>query len=205
MIGASALLFVSATIAAPWSDRLVEEAAADSTATVSAAWIADVVAGRDVLPALADVQDAAEAALLAASPRDVVSWAHRARMRGLVPRLDVALGTDSDLDVRDSYSTGRSRTTTEGRAFGFELGARWELGDLVFSDGELRASREALARAASVRLAREEVTRLYFERVELLLEARGDHPEADRLRAARIEGLLRALTGGRFRVREEVE
>jgi hypothetical protein len=159
----------------------------------SAPWIADVVAGRGPLPALAEVQDAAERRL--ARTDDSESWARRARWRGAVPRLDVALGTDADLDVRDSFAVARTRTTVEGRGFGFEIGARWELGDLVFARDELRASREQLAREAARRLLRDDATELYFERLAVLIrQQRSPSPEHD-LAAARLDAALRALCG----------
>ena len=156
----------------------------------------DIVEGRDVLPSLAAVQEAAAAAIGAPGPDEVAGWGRRARLRGLVPRFDVVVGTDNDLDVRDSFSDLRSRTTTEGRAFELRFSARWALGDVVFNDAELRANREAVAQWAARRLVLERVTRIYFERVQVLLRSR-DQPSPElALRAARLDGLLRALTGG---------
>lgn len=156
------------------------------TAT-SSGWVQEIVEGQGPLPPLEQVQRMAVQALDAGG----AGWARRARLRGLVPRLDVAVGTDADLDVRDSVTTSRSRTTTEGRAFGFEISARWDFGDLVFSDLELRANREALARSAARRLVRDRVTQLYFQRLELLLEPASI---ARDVKAARLDGLIRAYT-----------
>ncbi|MBI4818237.1 MAG: hypothetical protein HY791_18380 [Deltaproteobacteria bacterium] len=168
-----------------------------------------VVAGHDVLPSLLAVQEAAENRLGVEDEDDARSAGSRARTRGWIPRVDVAVGTDAGLDIRDSLTGATNRiATTDKRGFGVEVGLRFELGELLFSDSELRASRTSLARAASVRLVRERATELYFKRVEVLLEqkrlkercARGDSTDEPRLlelaiEAARLDGRLRALTG----------
>ncbi|MCK6546846.1 hypothetical protein L6R52_13440 [Myxococcota bacterium] len=169
-----------------------------STSTDAASRLIDaLVDGRAELPALADVQRAAEDALELTPSTEAEAWARRARLRGLVPDLEAGLGRDADLDVRASGES-TFKTTTEGRQLAVDVGVRFELGELVFSDLELRASRERLARAASIQLARDRVTQLYFDRVELALRLR-DAPTPELLLvAARLEGLLDALTGGRL-------
>jgi hypothetical protein len=62
----------------------------------------------------------------------------------------------------------------------------------------LKASRERLARSAAIRLARERATRIYFQRVANLLEVRARPNAAALLEAARLDGLLQAVTGGRL-------
>ena len=66
-------------------------------------------------------------------------------------------------------------------------------------------SEARLARAAAVRLARERVTQLYFQRVEVLVRMRLEPNLELVLEAARLDGLLDALTGGRLRARERSE
>lgn len=158
-----------------------------------------LVEGRAELPSLVDVQRAAEEALELTPSAEAEGWARRARLRGLVPDVEAGLGRDADLDVRGSSDDGSFKTTTEGRQLGVDVSVRFELGELVFSDLELRASRERLARAASVHLARDRATQLYFDRVEVALRLR-DAPSTELLlSAARLDGLLDALTGGRLR------
>ncbi|MCC7381796.1 MAG: hypothetical protein IT384_08200 [Deltaproteobacteria bacterium] len=169
-----------------------------ATASISEAWVENVIRGEDVLPSLADAQRCAEESLGVPAVDDARGWAGRARWRGVVPSLDVSVGTDSDLDVRDSFSQQVARVTTAGQAFGFRIGARWELGEVIFHDAELRANREALARAAAVALVRERVTELYFERLEVLAAQRVRGELGLELKAARLDGLLRALTDGRL-------
>lgn len=167
------------------------------SSTVTAARVETIVAGGDRLPSLARAQ--IDAAAAAGFDADIGSWAGRSRWRGLLPRLDVRVGTDNDLDIRDSFSRSYSRTTTEGQTIGFEVAARWALGDLVFADAELRANRQQLAAAAARRLLADAVTRLYFDRVELLL--RSETSASATVRAARLDGRLHALTNGTWRVR----
>ena len=156
--------------------------------------LAEVIAGRDVLPSLAAVQEAAVAALELPSTAEIEGWATRARLRGLVPRFDTRFGTDSALDVRDAL--GGTSWVRTGRGLGLDVWARWAFGDLVFADQELRAIRERLDRSAAVRLQRERATKIYFERVAVLFEQRRAPSLEVALEAARLDGLLRAVTGG---------
>ncbi len=166
------------------------------SSTCTDAELEAIVAGERELPALAEVQAVARAAWSA--HRGDPGWLARARWRGLVPRIDVSVGTDNDLDVRDTIE---ARTTVEGRALGLRVGARFELGDLVFSETELRASRDLAAREDELRALLVEVTTLYFQRVEVLLAVRAEPTPALRLRAHALDGLLRALTDGRLEPR----
>lgn len=160
-----------------------------------------IIQGLDVLPSLASVQAAAEDALELSSADDVASWSRRARLRGLLPTLEGKFGTTTDLDVRGEGDA--VEWTRVGRGLGVDASARFNLGDLIFSDQELRASRERLARSAALRLARERATRLYFQRVANLLELRRRPTAEGLLEAARIDGLLRAVTGGRLPPQEK--
>lgn len=164
------------------------------TSTCSLVDLESIIEGRDSLPSLASVQAAARAAW--ARHGHDPSWAARARWRGLVPRIDIAVGTDADFDVRDSIDT---RTTVEGRALGVRVSARFELGDLVFAESEVRASRERAARAAELRTILRDLTELYFRRVELLLAIRLAPTAPLLLEAKSIDGLIDALTDGQLR------
>lgn len=168
-----------------------------ATATASDAEIIDaLIAGCGELPSLEEVQDAAVEALAIADDETALGWASRARWRGLAPKIDAAIGSDADLGVRDSWQGALERTTTTGQKLGLELGVRWELGELVFSDAELRANRETLARTAAVALARERATKLYFERIEIYLLSRERPSRELSLSLRKLDGLLRAITGG---------
>lgn len=170
------------------------------TATAAAEQLVEqTVAGRGAFPSLAAVQRAAEEVLGVATLAEVEDWRDRARWRGVLPVLELGLGSDADLDIRDSWSGTPVRITTEGRALGLRASMKWELGEVVFGDLELRANREALARAAAVALAKERVTRLYFERLELELRIRAGPTVELRFEAAQLDGLLEAATGGRWR------
>jgi hypothetical protein len=168
-----------------------------STSTLSDDQIIErVIAGRGELASLRDVQRAAVDALGVVSDDDASSWHSRARWRGVVPRVDVGAGTYDGLDVRTMLYGASAYSTTDLYKLGLDVRARWELGELVFNDMELRANRESLARSAAIHLARERATRLYFERVEVLMKQRHDPSPVLTLAAARLDGLLRAVTGG---------
>lgn len=169
--------------------------AATSTSTLEQELML-IVQGRGELPALVEVQEAAVQALELTEGEEVEAWSSRARLRGLAPTLDARFGTTTDLDVRGEVDG--AGWTRVGRGLGLDVSTRFNLGDLIFSDQELRASRERLARSAAIRLARERATRIYFQRVANLLELRA-RPNAEALfDAARLDGLLRAVTGGRL-------
>lgn len=159
-----------------------------------------LVEGRDVFPALSATQRAAVEALDLEPAARAREWSSRARERGWVPRVDVRMGTDADRDVRALGSLDEK--WTEERGFGADLAFRWSLGDVVFADAELRVNRERLARAAAVRLARERVTKVFFERLEVELALRAKPEPELVVEAARLDGLLAALTGGAWSLRE---
>jgi hypothetical protein len=166
-------------------------AARIATSTCTQAEIDAVIAGRGPLPSLARVQDAARAVALARA--DDEAWSERARWRGLIPRIDVSVGTNTDLAVRDTVD---ARTVAEARALGLRVAARFELGDLVFSDAELRGAHQRAARedAADDRVLR--VTALYFDRVAVVIALRARPSVELSLKARLLDGQLTALTGG---------
>ena len=168
---------------------------ADPSAATVERWIREAVDGRDVLPALASVQAAAVAALGLTDDETAASWASRARWRAILPRLDARFGTSQNVDVRAGADIDRDYIK-DGRGLGADVSARWALGDLVFSDLEMRINRERLARSAAARLARERVTQIWFDRLEVLIRRRMSAAPELAVEAARLDGLLSALTGG---------
>lgn len=181
----------TAVLAGP-SPQLAPLAQLVDSSTCSAEELDAIIAGRRELVGLAELHDAVRDSWAphAGDP----GWPSRARWRGLVPRVDASLGTDTDLDVRDTLD---DRTIVEGRALGVRVGARFELGDLVFSEAELRARRELASREDALRQRLVEVTQLYFQRVEVLLALRLDPSAVLLVRARTLDGLIAALTGGR--------
>jgi hypothetical protein len=169
-------------------------------------FIEQVITGRGELPSLRDVQSAAVEALGVVSDENAASWPSRARWRGLVPRVEAQAGSYDGLDIRDALYGATAYTTTDLHKLMLDLRARWELGELVFNDMELRANRETLARSAAIHLARERATKIYFERLEVLLKQRHEESASLALAAARLDGLLRAVTGGLLdRERKELD
>ncbi len=172
------------------------DAALVATATISDVWIDAVLAGRDGLPALADVQDAAVEASRGARSTD---WAARARWRGLLPEVSVTVGHDADLALRDSATSEGARLQSEAQAVGIRATTRWSLGDLVFADAELRAHREQTLNLGEERVVRERVTDLYFKRLEVQLALCLEPTLERQLLARRLDGLLVALAGAAAR------
>jgi hypothetical protein len=168
-----------------------------ASSTSVEAFVARAVRGELRLPALAAVQEASVRALELPGAEDAGSWAARSRWRGLVPRIEAHVGTDADQSLRD----GTTVLFTEARGLGVDVGARWELGDVVFNDAELRANRERIARAARIALVRDRATDLYFDRLAVELALRESPTVELILEAARLDGLLRSITGGLLEVR----
>ena len=159
-----------------------------ASSSCSAAELDAIVRGERELPGLAEVHAAARAHWRSTAPE---VWTSRARWRGLVPRLDISVGTDVDTDVRDTLE---ARTTMEGRAVGVRVSARFELGELIYAEPELRMSRERAAAEAGLRELLAEVTTLYFERVAVLIAQRARSTPAVELRARLLDGRISALT-----------
>lgn len=144
------------------------------------------------LPRLDEVQAWAEAA---AGPGPGRSAAARARWRAVLPDLTLRFGTDLDLDIRSATT----RTVSEGQGLSFDAWARWGLADLVFNVDELRVDRELRATRAAQIAARLRATELYFERLEVRARRRVRDSDELRRAAARLDGLLDALTAGAYR------
>lgn len=153
-------------------------------------------------PSLEDLQRAAvrEAGL---DLRRAHSWLRRARFAAALPtlsvqydhRLDHGWTLDREVGAPDAL---RSDAGSQGV---IRAKATWELDRLVFNPDELRAARAALDLVEVRERVLVEVTRLYFERLRLLLE-REVAPPADldaaigsSIRLREIEGLLAGLTG----------
>jgi hypothetical protein len=179
---------------------LIVGAPVETATTTLQRWVDDAVAGRAGLPALVEVQAAAEASLHLADDATVAGWDRNANLRALLPRLDVRFGSQRDVLVRDTLE-GLDWART-GQGLGVDVAARWSLGDLLLSDAELGIHKARLARAAAVRLARERVTQVYFQRVEVMVRLRLAPDLELVLEAARLDGLLDALTGGRLGAQE---
>jgi len=166
-----------------------------------AAQLDALIQGQAALPSLAEVQSQAEAAMGLGTDAEMQQWASRARYRGLLPQLDLRFGSQRDVLVRDTIEG--LDWARNGQGLGINVAAKWGLGALLFADQEPRIQQERLRRSAALRLARERVTELYFERIEVELRIREAASAEDLLLAAQLDGQLMALTGGRYQVRGE--
>lgn len=142
------------------------------------------------------MQAAAVEALDLESDDRVQGWSDRARNRAWLPRLDLRLGTDRDQAVRRPGTADVA--WSEGQGLGADLALRWGFGELVFSETEIRIEATLRSRDALKRSVKEAVTRVFFERLEVELRSRAEpeEEEALQLEAARLDGILGALTGG---------
>ncbi|MEZ4426226.1 MAG: hypothetical protein R3A51_00890 [Nannocystaceae bacterium] len=156
-------------------------------------------------PTIAEVQDAALARLVPFSRRQSRRWIRRSRAAAVLPSLRAEFDVDSDqgwkLDQEAGAADELSQDLGAGRSL--RLQATWELDRLIFNADELRAARAAVDLERERERVLLEVTRLYFERLQLLLETEAA-PASDpaslarALRLAEVEALLTAMTGLEF-------
>jgi hypothetical protein len=133
-------------------------------------------------------------------PSRYAELASRARLRGLLPHLDLGIRRGRGIDLR-STATGDLGSGTTADDLTLFATLRFDLGQLLMASAELPIAREErAARAAQSQLVRQ-VVRLYFIRRRLLLERdwRGRSDVSRELRIAESEALLDAFTDGAFR------
>ena len=158
-------------------------------------WVAREVEGRGRLPALSEVLREADAELQQRSV-SVDDWLDDARDRAWIPDFDARFGTDRSLDVRDATTSSWVRT---GEGFGVQVRLRWSLGDALFNDGVLRVEKAVREQENARRRVRDRLVKLYFQRLEVEVELLRRPSLKASVQAARIDGQLRAATGGRIR------
>ncbi|MFO0726930.1 MAG: hypothetical protein U1E65_24315 [Myxococcota bacterium] len=163
------------------------------TATISGDWLDAIILGEGEMLSLARVQEAAAAHASLYTDEEARAWPLRSRLRGLLPNLEASVGTDADVALRDGST---SFITSEGRGFLARVSGRWSLGELLFSDAEMRAHRESAHRRAAIDVAVDRATELYFDRLEVLILGCSLEAPSLALRARRLDGAIAALTGG---------
>jgi len=198
---ALALLAAASLVAAP--ARPAAASAPDPLRTAADAYraVSALAAGE---PTIAEVQ--AAAARRVAGPRDsAASFAGRARLAALLPRLTAEVRLDqSSQRIVGLQGAGEVDYLRRSPGTVLALRATWDLGRLVASPGELAGDAARAARARRQDEAVRSATALFYERRKLRLELWLDPPE-DSLDRARIElevdrlgAELDALTGGLF-------
>jgi hypothetical protein len=137
---------------------------------------------------------------------EINSWQRRARLAGILPRLN--LGLDHDLVREHTLYIQPGRPDRLGidtdKELEFKIDIEWHLDRLIFDPNELRVSRE---RNRVIKLRQkilEKVTHLYYERrrlqIEMILEPSLPFKTKVRqyLMIKRLEAEIDALTGGYF-------
>lgn len=159
-------------------------------------------------PTVAAVQRAAlrRAAL---EPRTTKAWLRRVRAAALLPTVmgQADLRSDQAFVLDQEAGTADALQQDLAGGSGFRVRATWQLDRLIFNPDELRAARAGLDVLDWRRSVLEDVTRLYFERRQLLVELALLGPGAAplpeivgrELRVREVEALLTGLTGLTFR------
>jgi hypothetical protein len=169
------------------------------------------VVAPDALPALLArhaqdprVEDIVREALAAygADPTRLSSMASRARLRGLIPNVELGARRGQGMDLKPATSADVEglRLSTDDNLV-LEATLRFELGRLLFADDEVGIAREARAARSSRDDLVRQIVELYFKRKRLLLERdlRGSSDIDHEVRIAEAEALLDAFTNGAFR------
>ena len=166
-----------------------------STASFEA-WISAEVLGRGHLPALGTLLATADVELALDAGASADEWQADVRHRAWIPSFEARFGTDRSLDVRDATTTSWVRT---GQGLGLQIRLRWSLADALFNDSVLRVDKALRDRRSARWKARDRLVDLYFDRLELEIQLLEQPTPETTLRAARIDGLLQAVSGGRLR------
>lgn len=160
------------------------------------------------LPTSPSIQEIQQAALRRAtvSPKVTRRWLHRARAAAALPsvrgELDVKLDQGWQLDQEAGLADEVSQDLGAGRIF--RVRAAWDLDRLIFDTNELRAVQAGLDVASFRERLLVQVTQLYFERQQLLVEIEllpakdGYEAIARHVRRAEVEAILEGLTGLQF-------
>ncbi len=149
------------------------------------------------------IHDVVAAALRAQStdPKRFAALIERARLRGLVPTLELGARRGQGIDLRTAAQSSVDAVQLKtDDSLVLEATLRLELGRLLFAPEEIGLAREARwAQRARLTLVRS-VVRLYFLRKRLLLERdlRGSTDIDHEVRIAEAEALLDAFTAGAF-------
>jgi hypothetical protein len=149
------------------------------------------------------IDDVVKASLAAArhDPQRFVDMARRARLRGLLPHLDIGARRGQGIDLR--WTTADDIDTHRTTADDLLLFAtvRFDLDRLLFTGEEVSIAREArFERQAQHELVRQ-VVHLYFLRLRLMIERdlHGEQSLGQQLKIAEAEAMLEAFTDGAFR------
>jgi hypothetical protein len=134
-------------------------------------------------------------------PRRYADMTSRARLRGLLPNLDVGVRRGQGVDLRSTTTDelGAHLTTADDLMLFATL--RFELGRLLFAGEEVTIAREErFARHAQNEMVRQ-VVHLYFLRRRLFLERdlRGDTSLSRAVQIEEIEALLDVFTDGSWK------
>ena len=135
-----------------------------------------------------------------ADPQRFADIASRARLRGLIPHLDVGARRGQGVDLR--WTTADQLDTQNTTADDLLLFAtlRFDFGRLLFAPEELGVEREARYERQTQHELVRQVVHLYFLRRRLQLERdlKGEQRLGQQLRIAEVEAMLEAFTDGAF-------
>jgi hypothetical protein len=150
-------------------------------------------------PSVADVVAAALHAERS-DPARFADMASRARLRGLVPHLDVGARRGQGVDLRWTTADQLDPHSTTADDLLLFATLRFDFERLLFASEEVTIAREARFERQAQRELVRQVVHLYYLRRRLLLERdlRGEQSLGQQLRIAEVEAMLEAFTDGAF-------
>lgn len=156
-------------------------------------------------PPIKAVQDAA-IKYAEVEPEKIKEWRKKAKMKAVLPRLTVGIDNNrnSNYEIYTSATTHYIYEGPDDRSSGWDVTLSWELGDLIWNSEQTSIDARSRLMVELREDVLDQVTRLYFERLRVMMEADSLSIEDRKKRfekELRIEELtasLDALTGGYF-------
>lgn len=156
-------------------------------------------------PSIRDVQEHA-VNYARTNPEQVDSWLNRVRKAAWAPRLSTSGGRQTDLgqSIREKIGDTDILYRRNSADWNFKVTADWEFRDLVFNRDELHIARESERQSRLREYVVSMVTKKYFERRRMQLEAKlipstGAESEVTRqLAIAELTAELDGFTGAWF-------
>jgi hypothetical protein len=138
-------------------------------------------------------------------PEKIERWKQQARIKALMPKVDVDMSrsTGENVEIYTSATTSYSVCGPKDTSNGWRLGLSWDLADLIWSTDQTSIDTRSKLNAELRNEILQDVTRLYFERKKLVGEMASGRVRArdlpDKLlRVEELTAYIDAYTGGWF-------
>ncbi len=134
------------------------------------------------------------------SPEKIKEWRQGARWKAIFPKLSVGFSQSCDDNIELYKSASRYYVASGPRERGedWDVDLSWDLSDLIWNESQTSIDVRSKLMVQLRDGILEEVTRLYFERKRLVIEAEKNAAPEKLLRIEELTGYIDALTGGGY-------